>query len=91
MIRRFLTTVTLTLTVVAVGTGASAQSESLEEQARAAEAAEVLRELRAVDETGIPANLLERPKAIAVLPDVVRGAFVVVSPGKVRVTPGRRR
>jgi len=63
--------------MAAIATSASAQSSDLEEQARAAEAAEVLRELAKVDETGIPAHLLERAEAIAVIPDVVRGAFIV--------------
>lgn len=60
-----------------VASGASAQATAGDERDRALEAAEVLRELTRVDETGIPANLLDRAHAIAVIPDVVRGAFII--------------
>lgn len=48
-----------------------------EERARVEQAAQVLRELSRADDAQIPAALLERARAIAVVPHVVRGAFIV--------------
>jgi lipid-binding SYLF domain-containing protein len=46
-------------------------------QKRAVKAAEVLRALTRADDARIPAELLARAQGIAVVPDVVRGAFLV--------------
>ncbi len=66
---------TIALTLVPV---AARADEHQDAQKRVADSAQVLRELvRAEDADGIPKELLARAKAIAVVPHVVRGAFVV--------------
>ena len=47
------------------------------ERARVEQAAQVLSELARADDSRIPAALLDRARAIAVVPHVVRGAFIV--------------
>src|SRR5438046_93788 len=44
---------------------------------RAAKSAAVLTEVMGVPETSIPSDLMDRAKAIAVIPHVIKGAFVV--------------
>jgi len=48
-----------------------------DEQERVAAAAQVLKEMVRAEDAGIPEELLKRAKAIAIVPHVVRGAFVV--------------
>ena len=57
----------------------SAQSgDDKDERERVEACVQVLKEMtRAADADGIPESLLERAKAIAVIPHVVRGAFIV--------------
>jgi lipid-binding SYLF domain-containing protein len=65
-------------TMCAVGTRGVLAAADDEERERVEEAAQVLRELaRADDAEAIPEELFERAKAIAVVPGVVRGAFVI--------------
>ena len=54
-----------------------AREDTGEERARIEQAAQVLRELGRAGDARIPAALLDRARAIAVVPHVVRGAFVV--------------
>ncbi len=65
----------LVLTLVASTSIAHAALD--EERERVKQAAQVLRELTRAEDAGIPAALLDRAKAIAVVPHVVRGAFIV--------------
>jgi lipid-binding SYLF domain-containing protein len=48
-----------------------------DERVRAMKAGEALSEIMQIPEEGIPADLLERAEAVAVIPHVVKGAFVV--------------
>ena len=48
-----------------------------DERQRVKEAAQVLREITRAEDKGIPAGLFQRARAIAVFPNVVRGAFIV--------------
>ncbi len=62
---------------VAVSTSAQSRDDQ-DERERVESSVEVLREMtRAGDADGIPSSLLERARAIAVIPHVVRGAFIV--------------
>ena len=62
---------------VAVSTSAQSRDDQ-DERERVESSVEVLREMtRAEDADGIPSSLLERARAIAVIPHVVRGAFIV--------------
>jgi hypothetical protein len=92
-------------TMCAVGTRGVLAAADDEERERVEEAAQVLRELaRADDAEAIPEELFERAKAIAVVPGVVRGAFVIggrwgkrprrtpsprPGPGRASAPPGR--
>ena len=67
----------LVSTCVSVTTSAQSRNDQ-DERERVESSVEVLREMtRAEDADGIPASLLARAKAIAVIPHVVRGAFIV--------------
>ena len=56
---------------------AAAQGDLTEERSRAEAASQVLVELARVEDSAVPNALLNRAKALAVVPHVVRGAFIV--------------
>lgn len=56
---------------------AAVEIDASDEARRSDAAGRVLREIMRADDMRIPAGLLERARAIAVVPHVVRGAFVV--------------
>ena len=67
----------LVSTCVPVTTSAQSRDDR-DEHERVESSVQVLQEMtRAEDADGIPESLLERAKAIAVIPHVVRGAFIV--------------
>jgi len=66
--------ITLAITFVA---SAHAAPNLEKEQERVDQATQVLRELTRADDKNIPNSLLDRARAIAVVPHVVRGAFIV--------------
>ena len=67
----------LVSTWVQVNTSAQSRDDQ-DERERVESSVQVLREMtRAEDADGIPKSLLERAKAIAVIPHVVRCAFIV--------------
>jgi lipid-binding SYLF domain-containing protein len=66
-----------TAAVVMLALPAPARAADNDEQERVAAAAQVLKEMSRAEDAGIPDELLRRAKAIAVVPHVVRGAFVV--------------
>ncbi len=69
--------VALVGTCVSVNTSAQSRDDQ-DERERVESSVQVLREMtRAEDADGIPESLFERAKAIAVIPHVVRGAFIV--------------
>jgi lipid-binding SYLF domain-containing protein len=66
------------LLALAVGTTGSAQSQSLaEESKRIQKSIDVLQALTAAPDDGIPKHLLQRAEAIIVIPDLLKGGFVV--------------
>lgn len=64
----------LSIVMVALGATLSAQQAETE---RAAEAATVLEEAMAGSDTSIPRSILEKARALVVIPSTVKGAFVV--------------
>jgi len=77
--RKLVTGVLFVTMVCAFGArGVLRAADDTEERERVQDAAQVLRELaRADDAEAIPEELFERAQAIAVVPGVVRGAFVL--------------
>jgi len=69
----------LAAAIVIAGTENSVRlsADGTDDAARANAASDVLREMTRADDTRIPNYLLNRAKAIAVVPHVVRGAFIV--------------
>lgn len=64
--------------VLALGMATAATAaDTKDERDRAERAAQVLTEMMRAEDTAIPEALLERAKAIAVVPHMVKGAFVV--------------
>src|SRR5205085_1704563 len=67
--------------VLLVGTlgirGLNAKGTTTDDGQRAQEAASVLSEIMGIPEGGIPNDLMNRAEAIAVIPHVVKGAFIV--------------
>src|SRR4051812_906065 len=63
----------LLLLAVLPASGAFAQSR---EEARLITATQVLEELRASPDQNVPAWLLDRAYGVAVIPDVIKGAFM---------------
>lgn len=55
----------------------SEKASGLNEAERASKAAEVMHEMMTGEDRGIPSALLEKAQGIAVLPQVIKGAFVV--------------
>lgn len=64
----------LSIVMVALGATLSAQQAETE---RVAEAATVLEEAQAGGDTSIPRSILEKARALVVIPSTVKGAFVV--------------
>ena len=73
--KHFITAVTVFLFVMASLTPMSLRAEDSDEAERAMKAAEVLKEVMQIPESGIPDGLMERAVAVAVIPHVVKGAF----------------
>jgi lipid-binding SYLF domain-containing protein len=70
----------LAVLVLALATGparAAEEAKLSEEAERAQKAAEVLRSLAGSEDSEIPEYLLQRARAIAVIPNVVKGAVVI--------------
>jgi lipid-binding SYLF domain-containing protein len=63
--------------VMACALPAAARAQTTEEAERIGKAIEVVRDLTAVPEEGIPQYLLQRAEAIVVIPNLVRGGFIV--------------
>jgi lipid-binding SYLF domain-containing protein len=55
---------------------AGARAETGEEEAKLIQATTVLTELRSVPDQGVPTWLLDRAYGVAVIPDVIKGAFI---------------
>jgi lipid-binding SYLF domain-containing protein len=71
-------TVTIALLVAAFGVrGLGAKGSASEERERAQNAANVLTEIMGIPEGGIPNKLMENAEAVAVIPHVVKGGFIV--------------
>jgi lipid-binding SYLF domain-containing protein len=73
--RHFITVLTVFLFVMASLTPMSLRAAGPDETERAMKAAEVLKEVMGIPESGIPDELMERAVAVAVIPHVVKGAF----------------
>jgi lipid-binding SYLF domain-containing protein len=67
----------LALLVGSLGLRAMAKETATDERERAQKAADVLSEIMQIPEGGIPEDLMQRAEAIAVIPHMVKGAFVV--------------
>lgn len=66
-----------TVTVAAQQTATEKWEQTTEGRKEAREAAQVLQEIMSKPDGGIPRELLERAEAIAIIPDVVKAAFIV--------------
>src|SRR5215470_5419856 len=78
--RTGLLSITLALAVMLSSAGlrtANAKDTANDERERAMKAADVLNEIMGVSENGIPNELMERAEAVAVFPNVIKGAFVL--------------
>ena len=82
----------LALSLALVATVAPAQKESRMQDAErhSREAAEAFTEIMNVREKAIPKELLDKAEAIAVFPDVVKAAFIVVYTNENRWSKLRR-
>src|SRR5215471_3240598 len=56
---------------------ASAKDSAADERERVVKAADVLTDIMGISENGIPNELMERAEAVAVFPNVIKGAFVL--------------
>lgn len=66
----------IAFSLLTLGLAASADQDSKQSE-RALRSAEVLQEMSKIEETDIPQDLLKKAKAVAVIPHVVKGAFIV--------------
>jgi lipid-binding SYLF domain-containing protein len=74
----FIIAFTIVLLVSALGISAlGAKGTATDERERAQSAASVLSEIMQIPEGGIPTRLMDRAEAIAVIPHLVKGGFVV--------------
>src|SRR5262249_53553333 len=76
--RTGLLAITLALAVMLSSAGlrtANAKDTANDERERAIKAADVLNEIMQISENGIPNELMERAEAVAVFPNVIKGAF----------------
>ena len=65
------------LPLIALMTAAPVMANENDDAERAERAAQVLKEVMSMPDKGIPEELLENAKAIAVIPQVVKGALIV--------------
>jgi lipid-binding SYLF domain-containing protein len=72
-----ITVIALAFVVSFWGTAALQAKGATEERERAVKAGDVLSEIMQIPEGGIPDELMEHAEAVAVIPHVVKGAFIV--------------
>jgi SH3 domain-containing YSC84-like protein 1 len=66
----------IVVTMLLVGASAAGAAPASSETTRIADAARVIRELRAAPDNGIPESIWDRARCVAVMPDVKKAAFV---------------
>lgn len=74
---RGLVSLSLTVTIVVALAGVQSAVAQSEQERKLADAAELIQAFTANDDEAIPSALLERARGIAVIPNVIRGGFIL--------------